>query len=139
MRRGTRASRFVAWTLRHGRILWAVALLLCVPATMPMVGLYAHLRSDLDALLPPDPHSVVAIRQLRARLPGGQYLGVLIDVGDAKNLPAGEKLLDDLATRVRAYPPDLVRSVRTGVAEERAFVKKYAPLYMELADLVTVR
>src|SRR3954469_24397242 len=101
------AARFVAWTLRHGRVLWAVALLLCVPATTRMVGLYAHLRSDLDALLPPDAQSVVAIRELRSRMPGLQYLGVLIDVGDAKNLPAGEKLLDDLATRVRAYPPEL--------------------------------
>jgi predicted RND superfamily exporter protein len=138
MRHDSRAARFVAWTLRHGRILWAVALLLCVPAAVRMVSLYAHLRSDLDALLPPEAASVVAIRELRTRMPGLQYLGVLIDVGDAKNLPQGEKLLDDLAARVRAYPSELVRSVRTGVAEERAFVKKYAPLYLDLADLVTI-
>ena len=68
-------------------------------------------------------------------VPGLQYLGVFVDVGEAKNLPAGEKFLDDLEARIRTYPPELVRSVRTGVGEERAFIKKNAPLYMDLADL----
>jgi hypothetical protein len=132
---GPRIQAFVRWTLRHGRTLWIVALLLAVPAFWRTAQLYMHLKSDLDELLPKSSESVVALNELRARMPGMQYLGVLVDVGDAKNLPAGERLLDDLAARVRTYPPDLVRSARTGIAEERAFVKKHAPLYLDLADL----
>ncbi len=132
---GPRTQAFVRWTLRHGRTLWIVALLLAVPAFWRTAWLYMHLKSDLDELLPKSSESVVALNELRARMPGMQYLGVLVDVGDAKNLPAGEKLIDDLAAKVRAYPPDLVRSARTGVAEERAFVKAHAPLYLDLEDL----
>ncbi|HEY3666212.1 MAG TPA: MMPL family transporter, partial [Polyangiaceae bacterium] len=61
-----------------------------------------------------------------------------IDVGRAENLPAGERLVDDLAARVRKYPKDLVASVRTGVQTESEFLKHNAPLYVDLADLKTV-
>jgi hypothetical protein len=132
---GPRIQAFVRWTLRHGRTLWIVALLLAVPAFWRTTQLYMHLKSDLDELLPKSSESVVALNELRARMPGMQYLGVLVDVGDPKNLAAGEKLLDDLAARVRTYPPELVRSARAGIAEERAFVKAHAPLYLDLEDL----
>ncbi len=130
---------FVRWTLRHGRTLWLVALVLAVPAVWRTAWLYAHLKSDLDELLPPSAPSVVALQELRARMPGMQYLGVLVEAKDPKNLPAAERLLDDLAARVRTYPPDLVRAARTGVARERAFVKKHAPLYLELDYLKTIQ
>ncbi len=136
---GPRTRAFVAWAIRHGRLLWVLAVLLAVPATIRMVRLYMHLNSELDALLPPKAPSVVAIQELRARMPGLQYLGVIVDTGDATKLPAGEKLLDDLGAKIATYPKDLVRSVRTGVKEERAFLEKNAPLYVELPDLVTIR
>ena len=55
---------------------------------------------------------------------GLQYLGVLVEVGSPDRLAAGEKFLDDLAARVRAYPRAEVSDVRTGFAQERAFVEK---------------
>lgn len=133
------ARRFVAFTVRRGAILWALALALAIPATMRTVQLYAHLDTNIEALLPSDAPSVRAIDELRARLRGIQHLGVLVDVGDAKNLPAGERFLDDLAARIRTYPPELVRSVRVGQAEERAFLEAHAPLYLDLEDLRTIR
>ncbi|MGH7269975.1 MAG: MMPL family transporter, partial [Polyangiaceae bacterium] len=96
-------------------------------------------RSELEQLLPSTAPSVVAIDELRRRLPGLQHLGVVIDAGDAAHLPAAEALLDELATRVRAYPPGLVKSVRTGDSVEQAFLEDHAPLYMSLADLRTIR
>ena len=132
---GGGARAFVRWTLRHGRALWIAAVVLAVPATWRTAQLYAHLRGAIEELLPRESASVVAIDELRARMPGLQYLGVVVDMGDASNEPAAERFLDDLATRVRAYPPELVRAVYTGDGEERAFLEKHAPLYTSLDDL----
>ena len=129
---GTRA--YVAWILRHGWLLWAVAILIAIPATFRTVSLYRHLKSDLEELLPRDSPSVRALDEMRARLPGLQYLGVVIDTGNPENLPAAERFLDDLAARIRTYPPDMVREVRTGNATEKKFGENQAPLYVDRGD-----
>jgi predicted RND superfamily exporter protein len=130
---GTRA--FVAWTLRHGWLLWALALTLAVPATVRTVSLYRHLKSDLEELLPRESKSVRALDEMRARLPGLQYLAVVVDTGRPENVPAAERFLNDLAARIREYPRELVREVRTGNQAERKFVETHAPLYVDVADL----
>ncbi len=135
----TRSRRFVAFTLRYGRWIWAVALLLAVPATWRTATLYLHLKSDLEELLPREAESVRAIDELRKRMPGLQYLGVVVDAGDPSKVPAAERLIDDLASRVGNYPNDLVRRVSTGTGQERAFIEAHAPLYMSLDDLKTIR
>src|SRR5882672_412886 len=136
---GPRSRAFVAWTLRWGKWLWVGALVLDLPATWRTVELYAHLRSEIEELLPRSAPSVLAIDELRARLPGLQHLGVIIDTSTADNLPAAERFLDDLAVRIRSYPPELVKSVRTGEEAERKFIEDHAPLYMDQPDLETVR
>jgi predicted RND superfamily exporter protein len=132
---GPATHAFVAWTLRHGWLLWCLALVVAIPATLRTVSLYRHLRSDLEQLLPRESPSVRALDEMRRRLPGLEYLGVVIDTGSTENLPAGERLLDDLAGRIRAYPPEMVREVRTGSMAERKLVESHAPLYVELDDL----
>ena len=134
-----RVRRYVAWAVRNGWWLWLLAALLAVPAALRTVQLYANLKSDVEELLPRNAPSVAAIDELRARMPGVRYLGVLLDVGKPENLPAGERLVDDLAARVRKYPKDLVSFVRTGVQVESEFLKKNAPLYVDLADLRTAK
>ncbi len=136
---GKKTRAFVAFTLRHGKLLWALALVLAVPATWRTVILYANLKSDLEQLLPRDSPSVVAIDEMRARNSGLQYLGVVVDTGTPESLPAGERFVDDLATRIRAYPPEMVRSVRVDTKTEREFVEKHAPLYIDVADLKEIR
>src|SRR5512132_198090 len=136
---GPRTKAFVAWTLRHARLLWIIAALLAIPAAVRTASLYIHLRSELDQLLPQDAPSVTAIQELRQRMPGLQYLGVLVESPEPSHLADGERLLDDLAARIRTYPPDLVRTVRTGITEERDFVRRHATLFMDLADVRTIR
>lgn len=132
---GPATRAYVSWTLRYGWLLWVVAIALAVPATFRTVSMYAHLKSDIEELLPRDSPSVRALDEMRQRLAGLQYLAVVVDTGTADNLAAGEKLLDDLAVRIRSYPSDMVRDVRTGVQAERRFVEQHAPLYVDLPDL----
>jgi predicted RND superfamily exporter protein len=136
---GPRTRAFVDFTLRHGKWIWIAALLLAIPATWRTANLYLHLKSDLEELLPRKAASVQALDELRARLPGLQYLGVVVDTGDPSRLAAGERFVDDLAARVRTYPPELARTVRTGTAEEHAFLEKHAALYVDAGDLRSVR
>jgi predicted RND superfamily exporter protein len=134
-----RAQRFVGWLLRHGRALWLAALVLVVPAGVATARLYLNLSSDVEELLPRDAPSVRATDELRARVPGLSTLGVVVDAGTPANLPAAERLIDDLAARVRRYPSSLVRAVRTGSAEERRFFERYGPLYVDRSDLTAIR
>jgi predicted RND superfamily exporter protein len=131
----------VAWTLRHGRLLWLLAALVAVPAAWRTASLYRNLRSDVEELLPRDAPSVLGIQELRARMAGLQYLGVVVEV-DARaggSIAAGERLLDALAARVRAYPPDLVSAVRVGFRTEHQFIEKHGSMLLRLDDLQTIR
>jgi hypothetical protein len=84
---GPRVAAYVRWTLRHGRLLWAVAAVLFVPAFIRAVLLYAHLKSDIEELLPRNAESVAAIDELRSRMPGLRYLGVIVDTGTPETFP----------------------------------------------------
>jgi hypothetical protein len=110
-----------------------------IPAAWRTAMLYGHLRSDIEELLPRNAPSVVAIQELRSRMAGLQYLGVMVDVGTPDRLPAGERFLEDLAERVRRYPKSEVSDVRTGFAAERAFVERHAGSLIALDDLQAVR
>ena len=136
------SRRFVTWLLRHGRTLWVVAVLLAIPATWRTAHLYANLHSDMEELLPPNAESVLAVEELRRRMPGLQFLGVLADVGEnapPDRIAAAQRFVDDLAARVRRYPSTLVGGVRVGFASERAFIERYAPLLIDKEDLQTIR
>jgi predicted RND superfamily exporter protein len=127
--------------LRHGRLLWALALLLAIPAGLRTASLYRNLRSDVEELLPRDAPSVVALEELRRRMAGLQYLGIVVEADPAKggDIRAGEAMLDDLAARVRAYPADLVAGVRVGYEVERAFVERHVAMLLDLPDLRSIR
>jgi len=116
--------------------------LLAIPATWRTAHLYANLHSDTEELLPPDAKSVRAVEELRQRMPGLQFLGVLADVGENASpdrIASAQRFIDDLAARVRAYPSSLVGGVRLGIASERAFIERYAPVLVDKADLETIR
>jgi len=133
-----KSRKFVAWLLRHGRLLWILALLAAIPATWRTAVLYKNLHSDVEELLPPNADSVRAVRELRRRMPGLQFLGVLADVGEhapPERIAAAQRFVDDLAARVRTYPAELVGGVRVGFAAERAFLERHAALLLDPADL----
>jgi len=134
-----RTRKFVLWTIGHGRIIWALAILLGIPAAARTASLYAHLRSDVEELLPRESPSVQALNEMRSRFPGLAFLGVVAEVAPTTDLATAERFLDDLAAQVRSYPRELVRDVRSNNNAERAFVQKHAPLYIDLSDLKELR
>ena len=96
-------------------------MLLAIPATWRTAHLYANLHSDTEELLPPDAESVRAVEELRRRMPGLQFLGVLADVGenaspDASPRPSVSSTIWPPA--YGNYPNALVGGVRTGLASE---------------------
>jgi len=125
--------------LRRARLLAVAALVLMVPATWLTVRLYRNLSADVEELLPRQAPSVLATDELRARVPGLSTLGVVVDAGLPDRVPAAERLLDDLAARVRQYPATLVRSVRVGAADEKRFFDTFGPLYIAPADLTDIQ
>jgi uncharacterized protein len=133
------AHAFVAWVLRHGKWIWLLAVLLAVPAAYRTVSLYVHLRSEIEELLPRRSPSVGAIDELRARMPGLQHLSVIVDTGSPDKLAQGEAFLDDLAAKIREYPPRSVSQVRTGNEAERKFLEDHAPLYIDVSDLQAIK
>ena len=110
-----------------------------VPAAWLTARLYRNLSSDVEELLPRQAPSVLATDELRARVPGLSTLGVVVDAGRPDRVPAAERLLDDLAARVRTYPAALVRSVRVGGADEKRFFDQFGPLYIAPADLAEIQ
>jgi len=138
---GERTHRYVRWALARGRVLWIAAVVCAVPSAVALVRLYAHLTSEVEELLPRNAASVTAVDELRQRLPGLSTLGVVVATSSPAELPAAERLVDDLATRVRSYPPTLVRAVKTGTeaAAERRFLAAHLPLFVDLSDLVEIR
>jgi len=138
---GERTHRYVRWALARGRVLWIAAVVCAVPSAVALVRLYAHLTSEVEELLPRKAASVTAVDELRQRLPGLSTLGVVVATSSPAELPAAERLVDDLAARVRNYPPALVRAVKTGTeaAAERRFLAAHLPLFVDLSDLVEIR
>ena len=133
------ARRWVAWSLRRAPALAVAALVITVPGAWLTARLYRNLSSDVEELLPRQAPSVIATDELRARVPGLSTLGVVVDAGRADRVPAAERLLDELAARVRTYPEALVRSVRVGAADEKRFFEQFGPLYIEPTDLSEIQ
>ena len=133
------AQRWVAWSLRRAPALAVAALVIVVPGTWLTARLYRNLSSDVEELLPRQAPSVIATDELRARVPGLSTLGVVVDAGRADQVPAAERLLDELAARVRNYPAALVHSVRVGAADEKRFFEQFGPLYIQPSDLSEIQ
>lgn len=133
------AERVVHWLLRKRTWIVLLASLLGLLAVPRTVLTYGSIRSDLEELLPKSAPSVEALEVLRSRMAGMRYLGVVVDTGGAHNVPAANRFVDDLASRVEQYPDELADVVRKGVQRERSFLETYALQLMDLEDVRQLR
>jgi len=134
-----RAARIVQFLMAKYRWVLAVAALVGLVSGYRTVLTYSSLKSELEELLPKSAPSVSAIAELRQRLPGLRFLGVVVEVDDTKHSAEAERFLDQLAERIRAYPPALQRGVRVDTSAERQFAERYALQLMEPADVKKLR
>jgi predicted RND superfamily exporter protein len=132
---GDLSARLVAWLLRHRLRVIAIAMILSIFGAVRTQRLYAGLRSELEELLPASSPAIEAVHTLRSRIPGSQHLGVVV-----RGPPGSPAVfVSELAPKVAAYPPELVRMVRTDVGQERRFLRDRQALFMSLDDLREAR
>ncbi|APR83392.1 RND superfamily protein [Minicystis rosea] len=132
-------GRLTTVLLRRRALVFLVTLAITAVAGTRMGMTYAGLRSNLEDLLPANAPSVASLDAARERLPGLRHLGIVVDTGGAENVPAARRFLDDLASKIRAYPPGLVTAVRADVVAERRFAETYALQMMDPGDVKTLR
>ena len=139
-RLATRAGNaYVAWLLRWRGAILLVALMLAAVASWRTALTYGSLRSELEELLPTSAPSVAALKELRQRLPGQRFLGIVIDTGPSRNVAAAERFVDDLSRRLEKYPSELVLAVRKDLSLEREFLERYALQLMAPGDVAELR
>jgi predicted RND superfamily exporter protein len=134
-----RAARITYFLMARYRWVLGLAALLLVITGYRTALTYSSLKSELEELLPKSAPSVTAIAELRHRLPGLRFLGVVVEVDEPARAAAAERFLDELAERIRKYPPDLVRGVRLDTSAERQFAERYALQLMEPGDVKRLR
>jgi len=135
----TYAARISYFLMERYRWVLALSALLMVVAGYRTALTYASLKSELEELLPKSAPSVTALSELRHRLPGLRFLGVVVEVDEPARAPDAERFLAQLAERIRKYPPDLVRGVRLDTSAERQFAERYALQLMEPSDVKRLR
>jgi uncharacterized protein len=135
----TRAARITYFLMERYRWVLALAALLMVVSGYRTVLTYSSLKSELEELLPKSAPSVSALTKLRQRLPGLRFLGVVVEVDEPGRAAEADRFLDQLAERIRKYPPELVRGVRLDTSAEREFAERYALQLMEPLDVRRLR
>lgn len=133
------AARITYFMMARYRWVLALAAVLLVVSGYRTALTYGSLKSELEELLPRSAPSVTALSELRQRLPGLRFLGVVVEVDEPGRSADAERFLDQLAERIRKYPPELVRGVRLDTSAERQFAERYALQLMEPADVKRLR
>lgn len=121
---------YTALIARHKKptfLIILASLLLCA-----FVSSRLQLRSDLKELLPPDYGSVRELNRVLERVGG---VGSLVVVVQGSDLEANKRFMDDLAERLRALPPGLIRYFDYKADDVRQFYEDHFLYYMDTADL----
>jgi uncharacterized protein len=135
----SRAARLAHFLMRHYRWALGFTALLLVVTGYRTVLTYGSLKSELEELLPKSAPSVTAFAELRQRLPGIRFLGVVIEVDEPKSAARAEQFLAQLGERIERYPSELSRGVRLDTKAEREFAERYALQLMEPSDVRRLR
>lgn len=134
-----RAQRWVCLIMDRYRWVLALAALLMLAAGYRTVLTYSSLKSELEELLPHSAPSVAALSELKARLPGLRFLGVVVEVDEPERSAEAQRFLERLAERIEKFPPELARGVRIDTRAERRFAERYALQLMDPADVRRLR
>jgi uncharacterized protein len=127
---GDAIHRLAWWIDRHRHAVLIVSLLILVGAGLLAARL--PIRSDISHLLPPTTPSVVALRELEARVPSAGSILVVAESADpAKRARAAEKV----AVRLRALDRRLVERVLSDRREAVDYGWRNRFLFADLGEL----
>jgi uncharacterized membrane protein YdfJ with MMPL/SSD domain len=127
-----RARKLARWLVHRRVPVLAAALTVLVVGAAFTARLYGDLRSGFEELLPDGAASVIAARTIAPRLHNVTNLSVVLEGHDGDAL---ERFANDLASRLRRLPRDLVESVEYRTDEQEAFLRRFGGLYLSVADL----
>lgn len=130
------AGRLVPWLIRHRKVVLLSAALVTVVSVFFAAKLYGDLRSEIEELLPADAPSVVAARTVGPQLHSVNSLSIVMEGTDGDAIA---RFADDLVERLKKEPPDLIESIQYRTDEEKAFAQQFGMLFLDKADLITIR
>jgi predicted RND superfamily exporter protein len=124
------------WVIRNAYQVAIGGLLLAVLGAWFSALLYQNLRTDIEELLPHTARSGKDLNTLTSRMESIDSLALVIFTKDSQS---GQKVVDALAARLQQIPRNIAALVEYRVADEMAFFKKRAGLFLSVEDLEKVK
>ena len=93
---------------------------------------HLKLKSDFKELLPENFQSVRDLNRIVERVGSTASLIIVVESEDPR---ASIRFANDLAAKLKEYPPEFIQRVEYNVSETKTFFQKNKYLYMELADI----
>jgi predicted RND superfamily exporter protein len=131
-KKNTRLHPISKWVIRNAYKVAIGGLLLAVLGAWFSALLYQNLRTDIEELLPHTARSGKDLNTLTSRMESIDSLALVIFTKDSQS---GQKVVDALAARLQQIPRNIAALVEYKVADEMAFFKKRAGLFLSVEDL----
>ncbi len=143
---GSTLQRFVVSWVRYAATRPRKVLLITLAITA-VTGVFSYkllkrVRTDFASLLPESDRSVQDLKELGKRYGGERNLLVVVICHVEKSETCwddSKRLVQDVAKRLEALQPDLIRQVEYRNEEERQFFSRHKYLFMNLDDLEETR
>lgn len=114
--------------------------ILALAAVLSLVALWRaqhlRLRPELDQMLPENQPSVLAMKELRRRLPALSNVFIVLEHEDPERL---QRLADRLVPALESIGPPWVGRAESGLQEARDFLMPRAGLFASVSTLETLR
>lgn len=124
------------WVIRNAYKVAISGLLLAIVGAWFSALLYQNLRTDIEELLPHTARSGKDLNILTSRMESIDSLALVLFTKDSES---GQKVVDALAARLQQIPRNIAALVEYKVADEMAFFKKRAGLFLSVEDLEKVK
>lgn len=124
------------WVIRNSKKIAITGLILSIIGAWFSALLYQNLKTDIEELLPQTARSGKDLNTLTSRMESIDSIALVIFTKDSDS---GQRVVDALATRLNQIPKNIAALVEYKVADEMAFFKKRAGLFLTVEDLEKVK
>ncbi len=124
------------WIIRNSKQVAIGGLILAIIGAWFSALLYQNLKTDVEELLPHSARSGKDLNTLISRMESIDSIALVIFTKDSET---GQKVVDALASRLQQIPKNVAALVEYKVADEMAFFKNRAGLFLSVEDLEKVK